>query len=136
MDKYEIAKNIIELNFKVSSLIENALIGADGKKGCFSLADKVLFLIEMQGVCHPQFLIRELGIKKTNLAIICNGLEKDGLLTKNKLEGGDGRAIYYTLTEKGKAYVDACYKKIYNKLNDSKEELVGNLSEIVKNLKN
>ncbi len=134
MDKNVIAKTILELNFKVSSLIENALIGADGKKGCFSLADKVLFSIEMQGVCHPQYLIRELGIKKTNLAIICNGLEKDGLLVKNKLEGGDGRAICYTLTEKGKAYVDDCYKKIYNTLSIAKDELKVDLSEIVKKL--
>lgn len=134
MDKYEIAKNIIELNFKVSSLIENALMGNDGKKGCYSLADKVLFLIEMQGVCYPQYLIREIGIKKTNLAIICNGLEKEGMLVKNKLEGGDGRAICYALTEKGKAYVDDCYKKIYNKLSLAKDELKVDLSDIVKNL--
>ena len=134
MDKNEIAKNIIELNFKLSSLIENALMGKDGKKGCYSLADKVLFSIEMQGVCHPQYLIRELGIKKTNLAIICNGLEKDNLLIKNKLEGGDGRAICYCLTEKGKAYVDCCYQKIYNKLSTAKDELKVDLSDIIKNL--
>lgn len=73
------------------------------KKNTLSLKTKVMFLIS-KGCC-PKEIIQSLVIAKTNLALLTKDMAEDGLIVKTK-GTLDRREVSYTLTEKGRAYLD------------------------------
>ncbi|MEG1499513.1 MAG: hypothetical protein RR400_00355 [Clostridia bacterium] len=99
-------KDLIEAKI----LLDNITAGETVSKS-ISLQDKILFLIYDYGVASPQFLIKKLGVFKTNLAFGCKQLMLEGLLVSLKSEG-DKRKIIYKLTKGGEERVERLFERI------------------------
>jgi len=76
----------------------------------FDIKFKVLHLIDRNEKVTPNFLIEKLGMARSNLAIMCNKLNKSGLISKHK-EILNKKEIYYTITPEGKTLLDENYEK-------------------------
>ena len=86
--------------------LENLLKNSDVEK--FDIKLKVLHLISKQEKTTPNFLIEKLGMARSNLAIMCNKLIKEGLISKHK-EPLNKKEIFYKLTEKGTKHLTETY---------------------------
>ena len=104
--------------------LEYLLEGQSGEK--FDIKHKLLHLISKKEKATPNYLIEILHMARSNLAICCNGLVKQGLIEKNK-EPENKKEIFYTITEKGK-------EELNNKLNKTEESFnkIRNKNKIVK----
>ena len=76
----------------------------------FDIKFKVLHLIDRNEKATPNYLIDKLGMARSNLAIMCNKLNKSGLIEKHK-EPLNKKEIYYTITPEGKILLDENYEK-------------------------
>ena len=76
----------------------------------FDIKFKVLNLIDRNDKATPNFLIDKLGMARSNLAIMCNKLNKAGLIEKHK-EAINKKEIFYTLTPSGKTLLEDNYQK-------------------------
>ena len=76
----------------------------------FDIKFKVLHLIDRTEKATPNFLIDKLGMARSNLAIMCNKLNKTGLIEKHK-ELLNKKEIYYTITPAGKELLEENYDK-------------------------
>lgn len=89
---------------KLNSTLNNLLEGFDDflytRKINLTIKDKILILLNEKSL-SPFELIKILSIAKTNLALVCQDLIKDGLIKKEK-DLIDKRNIIYSLTEAGK----------------------------------
>ncbi len=75
------------------------------QKNTLSLKTKILFLIRDKGL-PPVDIMTILHLAKTNLALLTGEMAKDGLITKEK-QAYDKRIVYYSITDKGKKYLEA-----------------------------
>lgn len=87
---------------------EYLLKGAGTDK--FDIKLKVLHLIDKNEHATPNLLIDKLGMARSNLAIMCNKLVKNGLIEKHK-ESLNKKEIFYTITQEGKDLLNASYAK-------------------------
>ncbi len=105
------ACKLLELSASINFVLE----GFDEiylSKSCnLTLKDKFLLFL-MSSNLSPNKLIKNLGIAKSNLALISSKLIKEGLVEKVKDEL-DGRMIKFSLTESGREKA----KEIVEKLN-------------------
>lgn len=104
--------------------LENLLKNSELEK--FDMKLKVLHLISRNEATTPNFLIEKLGMARSNLAIMCNKLIKDDLITKHK-EPLNKKEIFYNLTEKGSKFLNDSYEKAEQSL-----EKIRNKNKIVK----
>lgn len=93
------------MNTYISEEILDLLIGFEyllesqsGEK--FDIKHKILHLVSKREKTNPNYLVEILNIARSNLAIICNSLIKEGLLAKFK-EETNKKEIYYTITSLG-----------------------------------
>lgn len=92
--------NILKLNSTLNNLIEGFDDFLYTKKINLTIKDKILILLNEKP--HSPFeLIKILSVAKTNLALICQDLIKDGLIRKEK-DLIDKRNIIYSLTDVGR----------------------------------
>ena len=105
------AEKVIKLISKLSNLVEDFDDVFSNKKYNLTIKDKFLIFV-MDENKKPAMLIKELGVAKTNLAIISKELLKEGLIFKTSDEK-DRRSIVYSISEKGKLKV----AEILGKLN-------------------
>ena len=70
----------------------------------FELKYKVLYFISKSERTSPKDLIDFFQMAKSNVASMCAGLQKDGLIAK-RMRTGSGKEIYYMITKKGEAEV-------------------------------
>lgn len=91
--------------------LEYLLEGTSGEK--FDIKHKLLLLISKTEKATPNYLIELLHMARSNLAICCNGLVKQGLISKHK-EPNNKKEIFYLITEKGK-------NELTTKLNKTEE---------------
>lgn len=75
-------------------------------KNVFSIKFKLLLLIKNYGNISPSILVSNLNIAKSNIALFCKTLIKEGLII-SKHDEFDRRIIYYCLTPKGEKYVSS-----------------------------
>lgn len=92
--------NILKLNSTLNNLLEGFDDFLYTKKINLTIKDKILILLNEKPL-SPFELIKMLSVAKTNLALICQDLIKDGLIKKEK-DLIDKRNIIYSLTELGK----------------------------------
>ncbi len=94
--------------FEIEVLTENLM-----KKECENglLRMKVLSFISLYENLSVGMIIEKLGIKKSNFALICADLEKEGLAVSKQAEI-DRRCRTMALTEKGKAELDDYLSRI------------------------
>ncbi len=92
----ELAEKLIELR-----IASRRACSIGGRGNFVTLRTKALYLLS-KGPLSPPELMDRLCMVKSNLAPLCNGLAKDGLI--EKLRGNnDRRSITYRITAKGKA---------------------------------
>lgn len=99
---YEIAGRIIKLRIATR---QTCMCEADGDKPLLSLKTKTLYLLSKQERVSPQEIMQSLKILKPNMTTLANELETEELLEKSR---GiiDRRSISYSITEKGKEYLN------------------------------
>ncbi len=101
---------------------------------------KVLFMLSLNNNCSPQILIENLGIAKSNLALLCKTMESNGLILKSS-EQGDKRKIFYNITAKGKEKLNEFYLGLKSDIfkDKNKQELIileNNINQILKFINN
>ena len=101
---------VLSINLvKVRMLLENICDGFDtacsNKKSLLTTKIKVLFLLNEQEKISPSIIINKVGVAKSNLAILANGMIAEGLIEK-LADTFDKRVIYYKITKKGKELLD------------------------------
>jgi len=94
--------------FEIEVLTENLM-----KRECENglLRMKVLSFISLYENLSVGMIIEKLGIKKSNFALICADLEKEGLVVSKQAEI-DRRCRTMALTEKGKVELDEYLSRI------------------------
>ena len=105
MKNLDLAKNILMTRILSQNACEEFNKKAN-KKSLLQASFRVLFLIGEYGSVSPSVLIERLYIAKSNLTPICKQLLTEELIEVTK-ETKDLRIIYYSLTEKGKEYLDS-----------------------------
>lgn len=75
------------------------------QKNTLSLKTKILFLLKDKDL-PPIDIMTSLHLAKTNLALLTSEMAKDGLITKDR-QARDKRIVYYSLTDKGREYLEA-----------------------------
>ena len=97
----------------------------------------VLLEISKADSVTPNILKTNVGLAKSNIAILCNALTKESLIKKNK-DSADTREITYSITEKGLDELDKflskakknfegrlAYKNNMKQIDESVENLLG-----------
>lgn len=111
---YDLAEKIIEL--RLATRRACMCEGVEGaKKNTLSLKTKVLFLIDK--ACTPKEIISAMRIAKTNLALITKEMADEGLIEKSK-GNLDRREVTYSITRKGKEYLNLRLRSVENDLTE------------------
>lgn len=136
----ELCSKIIDLITTLQNLCEGFDEVNSVKKTLLTSKIKILLEIKKCDKLSPTFLIDKVGLAKSNLALMCNGLIDEGLITKLRDEN-DKRVIYYSLTPMGletlnktlKEFSDNFKRTMSYKQNDKEiEKLVDSLLKMVK----
>ena len=109
------AQNLLE----IEALTENLM-----KKECENglLRNKVLTFISIYENLPLSMMIEKIGIKKSNFALMCASLEKEGLII-SKTAPIDKRYRTLSLTEKGKVELNTYLDKIESYLGETPIEV-------------
>ena len=107
MDNQKI-KNILSLAIRLENLCE----GFDETNKSAVLTSKIKILLEMSKAesITPNVIKTNIGLAKSNIAIICNTLAKEGLIKKNR-DSDNTREISYSITQKGLEELDCFLSK-------------------------
>lgn len=106
---------ILKLNSTLNNLIEGFDDFLYTKNVNLTIRDKVLILLTERSM-YPYELIKMLSVAKTNLALICKELVKEGLIKKEKPEI-DRRNVVYSLTVVGEEKARSILKLVYKQIN-------------------
>lgn len=79
----------------------------------FDIKLKVLHIIKNTEKTTPNDIIDKLGMARSNLAIMCNKLTKEGLISKHK-DLLNKKEIFYTITPSGLEMLEEAYNKAEN----------------------
>ena len=88
--------------------------------GPFGLKERLLFCLS-QSPQPPRELMESLGMVKSNLALLAKKCINEDLIEKTR-KSDDGRSLLYSLTDKGRGYLD-------NILNDIEKKFTTVLTE-------
>lgn len=132
--KLEEKLNLIKTLCGLQSWLEGYDFGNNCKQNQLSIKIKVLAYV-YNCPQSPYFLTKNIGIAKTNLNLLCNDLIKEELITKSK-EEFDKRVVLYSITKKGKIFLESELEKFgvafdnmnENKLNDLQNKIKDILS--------
>lgn len=96
-------KDVVSLVSRLQNLCE----GFDELNKNSILTSKVKILLKLSSLdkITPNKLSEKLGIAKSNLAALCNSLEKDGVLKKEQ-DKFDRRSIFLSITPKGEEVLE------------------------------
>ena len=131
-------KNILSLAIRLENLCEG--FDETNKSAVFTSKVKLLLEISKAESVKPNTLKNNIGLAKSNITIICNSLEKEGLIKKNK-NSADIREISYSITKKGLDNLDLFLLKAKKNFEGSLayknnmkqiDESVENLLELIK----
>lgn len=143
MKNEKLIKNMVELRIKLSCLCDGFNSEQSNKKRMLTMDKKVLAVLDETKNCAPNVLIETLGIAKSNLALLCKSMIKDGLITQTKTDG-DKRHIFYNITEEGRVKLKEFYFNLesdalknvdannLNKLESNVQEIINFLNNIKK----
>ena len=118
------AQNLLE----IETLTENLM-----KKECENglLRMKVLSFISIYENLSVGMIIEKLGIKKSNFALICAELEKEGLVVSKQAEI-DRRCRTMSLTEKGQIELNEYLEKINSRIGETDLEVDKAIEVLIK----
>ena len=114
--------------FEIEVLAENLM-----KKECENglLRMKVLSFISLYENLSVGMIIEKLGIKKSNFALICADLEKEGLVVSKQAEI-DRRCRTMALTEEGRAVLDDYLSRIDTHIGETDMEVDRAIDTLIK----
>lgn len=101
------SKNQIKDVLTLITKLQNFCEGFDASNKAVVYTSKIKILLELskQACMSPSVLVVKLGMAKTNLAMLGKDLINDGLIQKTK-DSVDTRGVFYSLTSKGKDYLN------------------------------
>lgn len=99
-----LSEKLVQLRIATRGVTMCESIGGK-QKNTLSLKTKILFLLKDKDL-PPIDIMTSLHLAKTNLAQITSEMARDGLITKDR-QARDKRIIYYSLTDKGREYLEA-----------------------------
>ncbi len=140
MNNESLITKLIELRISLQSLCDGFNLKQANKTSLLTMDKKVLFMLSLNNNCSPQILIENLGIAKSNLALLCKTMESNGLILKSS-EQGDKRKIFYNITAKGKEKLNEFYLGLKSDIfkDKNKQELIileNNINQILKFINN
>ncbi len=140
MNNESLIIKLIGLRISLQSLCDGFNAKQANKTSLLTMDKKVLFMLSSLNNCSPQILIENLGIAKSNLALLCKTMEKDGLILKSN-EQSDKRKIFYNITSKGKEKLNEFYLGLKSDIlkDKNKQELImleNNIDQILKFINN
>lgn len=114
--------------FEIEVLAENLM-----KKECENglLRMKVLSFISLYENLSVGMIIEKLGIKKSNFALICADLEKEGLVVSKQAEI-DRRCRTMALTDEGRAVLDDYLSRIDTHIGETDMEVDRAIDTLIK----
>ena len=115
---------IVKIADKVVRLLLFTKKATTCENGSFSLKERLLFCLA-DSPLPPRELMDALGMAKSNLALLASKCLNEGLIDKSR-RTDDGRALTYSLTEKGRDHIqkllDDIERKFESLLTDEKEK--------------
>ena len=111
MEKKTLADNLVTVRMMLENICDGFDSTCNNKKALLTSKVKMLHLLNQTGKLSPSIIICKLGIAKSNLAILANGMLKDGLIEKLE-DTFDKRVIYYNIAESGKELLQNSLKVI------------------------
>lgn len=127
---YTFAENVISLKLLTDRLCE----GKNKKNGLFLVTYQVLFVLSQEDRVSPKKLVYELGLAKSNLAIIAKKMIKAGLITQFK-DLANRKEIYYCITPKGKEMLVEKVSQIEEQCTPEVNKEISLLEKVVKILR-
>ncbi len=115
---YALSKSLIEARMMLENLCDGFQKESANKKTTLTAKVKLLFELEKEEKVSPKVLIEKIGIAKSNLAILANGMIANSLIEKVQ-DSSDKRVIYYKITEKGKEELEKSLKLINEQITNS-----------------
>lgn len=108
VENFEKIKDVLALAVKLENLCE----GFDITNKSAVLTYKIKVLLELSRVkfATPGTLMANVGIAKSNLAILCNKLIDEQLVSKTK-DNIDAREICFSITDQGKKVLNTYLSK-------------------------
>ncbi len=99
-----LAEKLVEL--RIATRGATMCESVNGKpKNTLSLKTKILFLLKDKNL-PPLDIMTTLHLAKPNLALLTGEMAQEGLIVKEK-QNYDKRAVYYSITDQGKEYLNA-----------------------------
>ena len=99
-----LAEKLVEL--RIATRGATMCESVNGKpKNTLSLKTKILFLLKDKNL-PPLDIMTTLHLAKPNLALLTGEMAQEGLSVKEK-QNYDKRAVYYSITDQGKEYLNA-----------------------------
>ena len=138
VENYDKIKDVLALTMRLENLCEG--FDETNKTATLTSKIKILLVLSKASRVTPSNLKQKIGLAKSNLAILCNKLIDEKLITKTR-DTFDTREITYSITEDGKKvlnlYLAKAQKNFEGQLaykNNMKQvnESVKNLMELVK----
>ena len=112
----DLSEKLIELRIATRGATMCESVGGKAKN-TLSLKTKILFLLKDKSL-PPLDLMTTLHLAKTNLALMTSEMARENLIVKER-PSHDKRAIYYSITDEGKKYLDARLNTIEESLKKS-----------------
>ncbi len=99
--------NDIKSVILLASRLQNLFEGFDETNKSAVLTSKVKILIQasIKDRVSPSLLKRTVGLAKSNIALLCGKLQKEGLIEKYR-DAFDTREISYGITDAGRDYLN------------------------------
>jgi len=107
MKHLKLCRQIVNLRLLLENLCENKIESCNINNQ-LSMKIKVLFYISETVNCTPSMLIEKFCIAKSNLAVLCKILIKEGHIISTKNEK-DKRNIFYNITNSGTEILNNYY---------------------------
>lgn len=129
-DSRVLAEKLFAFNFQLAhwnSCYYNKEFNVNGRSGLSLTARQfgLLLMTDKMGVATVTQFEEILGLSKSSLSLTISKLEREGYLQKEQHKNAeDGRKVFFSLTEKGKAELDRVnqrmiqiFEAFYNSLN-------------------
>ena len=127
---YEMISNVLSLAVRLENLCE----GFDSNNKSAVLTSKIKILIELskRDSASPRLLMASVGLAKSNIAMLCNDLVKEEMISK-KRDDFDTREISYSITEKGANEINKYFSKAKKNF-EGELEYKNNIKQIEKSV--
>ena len=130
--KYDMISKILSLAVRLENLCE----GFDSSNKSAVLTSRIKILIELskKDSTTPRVLMSNVGLAKSNIAMLCNELVKEELISK-KRDNFDTREISYSITEKGIEVLNNYFAKAQKNF-EGELEYKNNIKQIEQSVSN